>query len=163
MYDWAEFRHFRYLLAILEKQGFRSAAEELNSSQPNLTVQARQFQENAAVCLFRKSRNGRVRPTETELAFIVLARLLLTTRDEVVEALRAIERGEIRTLRFGSNHWQIRSVFRDLYAIHREIVPACTIFPTCEDTALLAEGVLAGEPVPQSSHYLSNIRIFTSK
>ena len=43
MYDWAEFRHFRYLLAILEKGGFRVAADELHTSQPNLTVQARQF------------------------------------------------------------------------------------------------------------------------
>ncbi len=49
MYDWAELRHFRYLLVILEKQGFRVAAEELHTSQPNLTVQARQFQENASV------------------------------------------------------------------------------------------------------------------
>ena len=27
MYDWAEFRHFLYLLTILEKGGFRAAAE----------------------------------------------------------------------------------------------------------------------------------------
>lgn len=145
MNDWAEFRHFRYLLVILEKQSFRVAAEELNSSQPNLTVQARQFQENAAVRLFRKSRNGRIRPTETGFAFIALARLLLTTRDEVVEALRAIERGEIRALRFGCNHWADQNVFRDLCAIHREIIPACTILPTYEDIALLAEAVLTGD------------------
>ena len=54
MYDWAELRHFRYLLAILERQGFRVAAEELHTSQPNLAVQARQFQENASVRLFQK-------------------------------------------------------------------------------------------------------------
>ena len=65
MYDWAEFRHFRYLLKILEKGGFRVAAEELRTSQPNLTVQARQFQEQASVRLFRKLRNGQIRPTET--------------------------------------------------------------------------------------------------
>jgi DNA-binding transcriptional LysR family regulator len=35
MYDWAEFRHFRYLLKILEKGEFRAAAEELYTSQPN--------------------------------------------------------------------------------------------------------------------------------
>jgi DNA-binding transcriptional LysR family regulator len=58
MYDWAEFRHFRYLLKILEKRGFRLAAEELFTSQPNLTVQARQFQDNASVRLFHKSKSG---------------------------------------------------------------------------------------------------------
>jgi DNA-binding transcriptional LysR family regulator len=74
MYDWAEFRHFRYLLAILEKQGSRITAEQLHTSQPNLTVQARQFQENASVRLFRKTKNGRIRPTETGIAFITLAK-----------------------------------------------------------------------------------------
>jgi hypothetical protein len=58
MYDWAELRHFRYLLTILERQGFRVAAEELHTSQPNLSVQARQFQENASVRLYKKLKNG---------------------------------------------------------------------------------------------------------
>jgi DNA-binding transcriptional LysR family regulator len=101
MYDWAELRHFRYLLAILERQGFRIAAEELHTSQPNLSVQARQFQENASVRLYKKLENGRIRPTETGLAFIALAKLLLETRDEVINALIAIERGEIGSVRFG--------------------------------------------------------------
>ena len=39
MYDWAEFRHFRYLLAVLEKQEFRAAAEHLYTTQPDLSIQ----------------------------------------------------------------------------------------------------------------------------
>jgi DNA-binding transcriptional LysR family regulator len=73
MYEWAELRHFRYLLTILERQGFRAAAEELRTAQPNLSVQARQFQENASVSLFRKMKGGRIRPTDTGVAFKVLA------------------------------------------------------------------------------------------
>ena len=105
MYDWAELRHFRYLLTILERQGFRVAAEELHTSQPNLSVQARQFQENASVRLYKKLKNGRIRPTESGLAFIALAKLLLETRDEVINALIAIERGEIgfRSIRMHSS------------------------------------------------------------
>src|ERR1700761_544639 len=98
MYEWAELRHFRYLLTILEKRGFRAAAEELHTAQPNLSVQARQFQENASVRLFRKLKNGGIRPTETGTAFIVLARLLLETVDEVLDALMAIELGEVRSV-----------------------------------------------------------------
>jgi hypothetical protein len=45
MYDWAELRYFRYLLAILERPGFRFTAEQRHTSQPNLTMQATQFQE----------------------------------------------------------------------------------------------------------------------
>ncbi|MEG9436065.1 LysR family transcriptional regulator [Edaphobacter sp. HDX4] len=144
MYDWAELRHFRYLLTILEKQGFRVAAEELHTSQPNLSVQARQFQENASVRLFRKSRNGRIRPTETGLAFIGLARLLLETRDEVIEALIAIERGEIASVRFGCTPLVDQSLFRSFCAGHKEILPTCSIRPTHGDTAHLVEEVLAG-------------------
>ncbi len=77
MYEWAELRHFRYLLTILERQGFRAAAEELRTAQPNLSVQARQFQENASVRLFRKMKGGRIRPTDTGVAFKVLAKFLL--------------------------------------------------------------------------------------
>jgi DNA-binding transcriptional LysR family regulator len=65
MYDWAEFRHFRYLLKILERRGFRAAADEPFTSQPNLTVQARQFQDHANLHLFRKLKSGRIQPTET--------------------------------------------------------------------------------------------------
>jgi hypothetical protein len=59
MYDWAELRYLRYLLAIPERQGFRVAAEQLRSLQPNLTVQARQFQGDTPVRLFPKMKNGR--------------------------------------------------------------------------------------------------------
>ena len=39
----------------------------------NLTVQARRFQDQASVRLFRKLKNGQTCPTETGLAFITLA------------------------------------------------------------------------------------------
>jgi DNA-binding transcriptional LysR family regulator len=144
MYDWAELRHFRYLLAILERQGFRIAAEQLHTSQPNLTVQARQFQENASIRLFQKKTNGRIRPTETGIAFISLARLLLETRDEVIDALIAIDRGEIGTVRFGCAPLIDQSLFRTFCGLHKEILPACSIRPTHADPVQLAEEVVSG-------------------
>src|SRR5579863_1653879 len=39
--DLAEFRHFRYLLAIVERKGFRAAAEHPRTAEPNLSVQAK--------------------------------------------------------------------------------------------------------------------------
>ena len=144
MYDWAELRHFRYLLAILEKQGFRVAAEQLHTSQPNLTVQARQFQENASIRLLQKAKNGRIRPTKTGIAFISLARLLLETRDEVIDALIAIDRGEIGTVRFGCAPLVDQSLFRGFCGLHKEILPDCLIRPTHADPAQLAEEVVSG-------------------
>ena len=141
MYDWAELRH---LLAILERQGFRVAAEQLHTSQPNLTVQARQFQENASIRLFQKTTNGRIRPTETGIAFISLARLLLETRDEIIEALVAIDRGEIAAVRFGCAPLVDQSLFRSFCGMHKEILPDCSIRPTHADPAQLAEEVVSG-------------------
>jgi DNA-binding transcriptional LysR family regulator len=144
MYDWAEFRHFRYLLKILEKGGFRAAAEELYTSQPNLTVQARQFQDKAAVNLFRKLKNGQIRPTEAGTAFLLLARLLLEVRNEVIDALIAIERGEINLVRFGSTPLIDDKLFRSFCALHKELLPRCTVRPTHGDAGQLAQEVLAG-------------------
>ena len=144
MYEWAELRHFRYLLTILERQGFRAAAEELRTAQPNLSVQARQFQENASVRLFRKMRGGRIRPTDTGVAFKVLARFLLDTRDEVLDALIAIERGEVSSVRFGCTPLVDHGLFRTFCELHKELLPVCPVRPTHGDTPHLAEEVVSG-------------------
>jgi DNA-binding transcriptional LysR family regulator len=144
MYDWAEFRHFLYLLTILEKGGFRVAAEELHTSQPNLTVQARRFQDHASVRLFRKSKNGRIGPTETGIAFTSLARLVLEVREEVIDALIAIERGDIGLIRFGSTPLVDQDLFRNFCMLHKELLPRTTVRPTHGDAAQLAQEILDG-------------------
>jgi DNA-binding transcriptional LysR family regulator len=144
MYDWAEFRHFRYLLTVLEKQGFRAAAEYLYTTQPNLSIQARSFQENASIRLFQRSKNGRIRPTETGRAFIALARLLLETRDQVIDALIEIDRGIAGRLRFGCSAHVDPALFRSALSFHRELLPSCSIVPMYGDTLQLAEEVALG-------------------
>ncbi len=144
MYDWAEFRHFRYLLTILEKGGFRIAADELHTSQPNLTVQARQFQDSASIRLFRKSKSGRIYPTRTGQAFLALTPLLLEVRDEIIDTLIAIERGEINSVRFGSTPLADQALFRTFCELHKELMPKCSIRPTHGDTAQLAEEIVDG-------------------
>jgi DNA-binding transcriptional LysR family regulator len=144
MYDWAEFRHFRYLLTILEKRGLRAAAEELRTAQPSLSVQAKQFQENAGVCLFRKTKAGHIRVTEAGLAFMVLARYLLEVRDEVIDALRAISRGEITTIRCGSSSLVDQSLFRSLCSMHRDLLPSAPVRPTHGDVSQFVEEICNG-------------------
>jgi DNA-binding transcriptional LysR family regulator len=144
MYEWAEFRHFLYLLKILEKGGFRVAAEELHTSQPNLTVQARRFQDHASVRLFYRLKNGHICPTETGYAFIALAKSVLEVRDEVIDALVAIERGEVGMVRFGSTPLVDPNLFRSFCALHKEMLPRTTVRPTHGDTEQLAREILDG-------------------
>jgi DNA-binding transcriptional LysR family regulator len=145
MYDWAEFRHFRYLLAILEKRGLRAAAEELHTSQPNLSVQARQFQDNAGVRLFRKTKRGHIRPTESGDAFIGLARHLLEVRNEVIDAIVAIERGEIASICSASSSLVDQDLFRELCSMQKKLVPSAGLRPTHGDVPQLIEEIQTGD------------------
>jgi DNA-binding transcriptional LysR family regulator len=144
MYDWAELRHFRYLLAILEEGGLRAAAEKLHTSQPNLTVQARQFQENAQVRLFRRLKTGRIRPTKSGAAFIALARLLLEHRDDVIDALIAIEKGDIQSVCLGCSSLVDPDLLRHLCMLHKSLLPTAIVRPTHGDAVQLVQEILEG-------------------
>lgn len=145
MNDWAEFRHFKYLLAIVENRGFRAAAEQLHTAQPNLSAQAKQFQEQSAIHLFRKSKDGRIKLTETGVAFRPIAQGLLDARDEAIAALVAIDRGEVRTLRFGCAALVDQAFFYMCCQMHKEIVPNCSVLPAHGDKFHLAKELSTGE------------------
>lgn len=145
MNNWAEFRHFRYLLAIVEHKGFRAAAEHLRTAEPNLSVQAKQFQEAFAIQLFKRGKNGRIELTETGLAFKAIAQGVLDARDEAIAALIAIERSHVRTLNLGCAPFVDPEVFRVACEMHKEIVPSCPIRPTHGDMVQLLEELVLGE------------------
>ena len=144
MYDWVEFRHFKYLLTILELRGFRAAAERLFTAQSNLSTQAKQFQEAARVRLYRKMKDGRIKPTDTGVAFTFIAKYVLDIRVEAMETLLAIARGDISTVKFGCSPLTDPVLFNDFCQMHKEFLPNCQIRPERNDTTQLIEDVLAG-------------------
>ena len=145
MNDWAEFRHFRYLLAIVEHKGLRAASEHLRTAEPNLSVQAKQFQEAFAIKLFRKGKDRRIQLTETGVAFKAIAQGLLDARDEAIAALIAIERGEIRTLSFGCAPFIDPELFHLMCEMHKEVLPSCAIRPTHGDADQVVEELVSGQ------------------
>jgi DNA-binding transcriptional LysR family regulator len=145
MNDWAEFRHFRYLLEIVRHAGFRAAAEALHTAQPNLSAQAKQFQEHSHVHLYRRIRDGRIELTDVGIAFRAIAEGLLDARDEAIAALVAIEHGEIQTLRFGCTSLIDQGLFHTCCQMHKEMMPACPILPTHGDMQQLEDELTSGE------------------
>ena len=77
-----ELRHLRYFLAVAAAQNFTRAAESLHISQPSLSIQIRDLEEELDTCLF--DRLGRT---------VVLTQAGLLFRDHAERALREVEQG----------------------------------------------------------------------
>jgi DNA-binding transcriptional LysR family regulator len=145
MNDWAEFRHFRYLLAIVEHEGLRAAAEWLHTSPPNLSTQANEFQERFHIHLYQRRADNRISLTKTGVAFRAMARGLLEARDEVIAALVAIEKDELRTMRLGCGTLVDQELFHAACEMHKEFVPNCPIRAAHADTVQLVNEIVSGE------------------
>lgn len=83
-----ELRHLRYLIAVAETGSLTEAAEKrLHTSQPSLSRQIRDLEDQVGVALLTRSARGVVL-TEAGKAFIDHARLALAQVDAAVEAAR---------------------------------------------------------------------------
>ncbi|MDB5850825.1 MAG: lysR substrate binding domain protein, partial [Rhodoferax sp.] len=83
-----ELRHLRYFIAVAETGSLTLAAEQrLHTSQPSLSRQIRDLEDQVGVELLRRSARG-VELTDAGKAFIDHARLALSQVDAAVEAAR---------------------------------------------------------------------------
>jgi DNA-binding transcriptional LysR family regulator len=140
--DYAEFRHLKYLLAIVEHKGLRAAAEALNITEPSLSRQAREFQQHYKLKLYRRSKTGRIEITRTGQALPIIFRDLLEARDEAIAALEAIERGEAETLRIGCTPFVDKKICERAAQLQGELVPASKIRLFRDNTAQLIKELL---------------------
>jgi DNA-binding transcriptional LysR family regulator len=145
MYDWAEFRILKWLMAVMEHKGFRAAAEHLNTAQPNLSARVKQFQEASGLHLYRITKGNRIRLTQTGVAFRPIVTGLFNAQVEAMDALLAIEHGNVRSLRLGCASSVDQAIFHTACALHREIIPACPIRAAHGDTVNLLEEIVAGD------------------
>ena len=71
-----ELRHVRYFVAVAETLSFRQAGKQLHVSQPSLSVQIKQLEDELGVALFRRSKR-RVEITRAGEVFLSAAREIL--------------------------------------------------------------------------------------
>jgi LysR family hydrogen peroxide-inducible transcriptional activator len=93
-------RQLQYVVAVADVLSFRRAAERCRVSQPSLSAQIRQVEEQLGVALFERGRR-RVLPTAAGAQLVVRARRLLADADDLTLESRRASDPLAGTLRIG--------------------------------------------------------------
>ena len=92
-----DLRHLRYFVAVAEEQNITRAALRLHVSQPPLSRQIRNLEDDLGIALFDREAKA-VRLTEAGRVFLAEARIILQRAKEAVELAKDVaggKRGEI--------------------------------------------------------------------
>jgi DNA-binding transcriptional LysR family regulator len=95
-----ELRHLRYFVTVAEELNFRRAARRLHISQPPLTSQVRQLEEEIGARLLERD-SHHVALTAAGIVFLDSCRRLLRDAEAAVESARRAARGETGCLAIG--------------------------------------------------------------
>jgi DNA-binding transcriptional LysR family regulator len=121
-----EIRQLRYFVAVAEELNFRRAALRLHISQPPLTRQVHQLEQELGVELFDRLSRG-VALTAAGAAFLVEARNILSLADLAVEKARLAGQGQIGRLDIGVFGSAMFDVIPRLAAQFHKAYPGVTI------------------------------------
>src|SRR5262245_34426830 len=92
MFRRMELRHVRYFVAVAEEENVSRAALKLNVSQPALSRQIRDLEDELGFPLLERSAKS-VRLTEAGRTFLIEARAVLQRAEDAVKAARAVATG----------------------------------------------------------------------
>lgn len=96
-----ELRHFRYFIAVAEELSLRRAAHRLHVSQPALSQQISDLEDELGLKLFKRNSRG-VELTEPGRAFLTGGRRVLVAAKQAAEQAQEAAKGERGRLVIGS-------------------------------------------------------------
>ncbi|MEO6847663.1 MAG: LysR substrate-binding domain-containing protein [Chthoniobacterales bacterium] len=95
-----ELRHLKYFTAVAEELNFRRAAENLHVSQPSLSIQIKQLEEEIGAQLLNRNTHG-VILTAAGTRFLEDCRRILLDAEDSTRIVKRIARGEEGRLSIG--------------------------------------------------------------
>lgn len=95
-----ELRHLRYVVTLAETLHFGRAAERLHLSQPPLSLQIRQLEEELRIKLFNRTKR-QVQLTEAGRMFVQEARVILAQAAHAANLASRVNQGEMGQLTIG--------------------------------------------------------------
>ena len=124
MFDLVEFRHLKYIAAIAETLNFTRAAERLFLAQPSLSKQIKDLEDGIGIQIFVRHHDG-VRITAAGQMIVSYAIEAVKSRNEIIQAARAVHCGEIPPLRIGFSCFVQQDVLRSLSDAYASLFPGC--------------------------------------
>jgi DNA-binding transcriptional LysR family regulator len=130
-----ELRHLRYFVAVADALSFTKGAERLHLTQPSLTRQIKDLEEEIDVCLIDRTK-PHVTLTPEGTSFLADARRVLAHSSQIVESVQQLSRRESPVLNVG----YVANLFHDLLPVTLEsfrssfpTVPVNLFDMTCGD------------------------------
>jgi LysR family hca operon transcriptional activator len=139
-----ELRHLRYFIAVAEAGSLSVAAgKRLHTTQPSLSRQIRDLEDQVGVALFTRNARG-VELTDAGRAFIDHARLALHQVDAAIEAARRAARPAKQRFAIGflTGH-EITWLARSMSLLHADL-PGVDVTVSSDYSPHLAEAVARG-------------------
>ena len=117
-----ELRHFRYFSAVAEDLSFRRAARRLHVSEPALSQQIGDLEDELGLRLFDRN-SRRVELTEVGRVFLVGARRALVSAEEAIAHAKEAAAGDRGRLSIGTLGPVTHAFLPDALARFRELFP----------------------------------------
>jgi DNA-binding transcriptional LysR family regulator len=118
-----ELRHLHYFITVAEELHFSRAAERLHISQPPLSQQIQNLEDELGVKLFERTKR-QVHLTEAGKVFLERCYLVLAQLEQAIAATQRIGRGEVGQLAIGFVVSAMYTVLPEILRGFREKFPA---------------------------------------
>lgn len=121
-----ELRHLRYFVAVAEEQNITRAAARLHVSQPPLSRQIRDLEDEVGAALFERSARA-VRLTPAGWAFLEECYAVLRQLDRAVRVAQATARGMQGEVNLGYAPGPTQELLRELLKVWRKAEPGIRV------------------------------------